>query len=447
MNKIWLITKREFLSRVKKPGFIIMSVLGPILIAVFFSLVIYFSSHETTEVRKIAVVDSTGIFMKKIPDTRFVQFDYLINIKVDNLKRILKKTDYYGILYISPIVSYSSRGVQLYSYHHPGFYITQHIEAAMAKELRNQKLMSFNIKNIDNILKSVETSVEVETIKISDSGETKGGNKDVKQWVAYISSLLIFLFIFSFGVRVMRGIIEEKTNRIVEVIISSVKPFQLMMGKVVGVALTALTQFVIWIALTFVFISFAESAFIPDMSAASVASQPQNIMDRSRPVMQVQGLPQVRPELGEAFEIIDSIDFYIIIGSFIFYFIAGYLLYASLFAAIGAIVDVDSDNQQFVLPVILPLMLGIFIMFMVILNPESRIAFWFSLIPFTSPIVMMARIAYGVPYWQIALSMILLILTFLGTIWLAGKIYRTGILMYGKKVSLREMFRWVRYKD
>jgi ABC-2 type transport system permease protein len=250
-----------------------------------------------------------------------------------------------------------------------------------------------------------------------------------------------------YGVQVMRGVIEEKTSRIVEVVISSVKPFQLMMGKVLGVAMAALTQFIIWIVLSYIFVSLVKGAFMPDMTAAAVVSQPRDIMDASKAVAQVQSAPQISPELANVFSILDKIDFYVMIGSFVFYFIAGYLLYASLFAAVGAAVDNETDTQQFVVPVTIPLIIAIVVMINAFQNPDSSIAMWFSIIPFTSPIVMMARIAYGVPWPHVIISMVLLVLTFMATIWLAGKIYRTGILMYGNKASFREIIKWLRYKN
>ena len=266
--------------------------------------------------------------------------------------------------------------------------------------------------------------------------------------LAYVGSLLIYMFILMFGVQVMRGVIEEKTNRIVEVIISSVKPFQLMMGKVLGVAMTAIMQFAIWIVLSVIFVSLIRAAFMPDLSPASVANQPQNLMEVSKSMPQAQPqATQINPELANAFAMVDSINFYVMIGSFFFYFIAGYLLYASLFAAVGAAVDNESDTQQFVFPVTLPLIVGIMVMISAFQNPGTSLAFWFSMIPFTSPIVMMARIPFGVPYEQVALSMVLLVITFIGTIWIAGKIYRTGILMYGNKASFKELIKWLRYKN
>jgi ABC-2 type transport system permease protein len=447
MNKIWLITQREFLTRIRKRSFIIMSIMGPVLIAGFFAAMFYMATTQDTDFKKIAVIDSTGIFLKRIPDTKYLHFEY-VNTKVESLKKILKKSDYFGILYISPIIAYSPRAVQFYSYQQPSMAILQHISNAIEKEVRNQKLLAYKINNIDAILKSVETNIDIETVKLTESGEEKKSSTGVAMAVAYVGSLLIYMFILLFGVQVMRGVIEEKTNRIVEVIISSVKPFQLMMGKVLGVALTAITQFTIWIVLSVILVSLIKSAFMPDLSPVSVASQPHNLMEVSKTIPKAAPqAPTINPELANAFSTIDSINFYVMIGSFFFYFIAGYLLYSSLFAAVGAAVDNEADTQQFVFPITLPLIIGIMVMIGAFQNPGSSIAFWFSMIPFTSPIVMMARIPFGVPYEQVVISMVLLVATFIATIWLAGKIYRTGILMYGNKASFKEMIKWLKYKN
>jgi ABC-2 type transport system permease protein len=449
MNKILIIAQREFVTRVRKRSFIIMAILGPIIFAGFFATSIYFaSSAQDIEIKKIAVIDSTGAFIKRIPDSKTLKFEFLLNAKVEVMKKILKKTDYYGILYISPLVSYSSRAVQFYSYEQPSLQVTQYISNAIEKELRDQKLLAYNIKNIDNILKSVETRVAVETVKMNDSGVEKKSDTGLLMGVAYVSSFLIYMFIFMFGMQVMRGVMEEKSSRIVEVMISSVKPFQLMMGKVIGVAATALVQLMIWVILTFTLVTIIKASVMPDISPVTIASQPHNLMDSSKTIVQTQvQASEPNADIANILSMLDSINFFVVIGSFIFYFIGGYLLYASLFAAIGAAVDHDSDTQQFTLPITLPLILGIMVMINALQNPNSDIAFWFSLIPFTSPIVMMARIPYGVPYWQVGVSMTLLILTFIGTIWLAGKIYRTGILMYGKKISFGEMLKWLKYKN
>ena len=426
-----------------------MSVLGPIIIAGFFALMFYMATSQDTGIKKIAVVDETSIFLNKIPSTPYLKFVYVPVNKLTELKSSLKGTDYYGILYISHLVANSPGGIQFYSYKEPGLSIIQHITSSIEKEIRAQKLLKYNIKDLDNIIKSIESSsnVDIETVKISDSGEEKVTDKFVKMGVAYVSSFLIYMFILMYGVQVMRGVIEEKSSRIVEVIISSVKPFQLMMGKVLGVAMTALTQFIIWIVLSTLFIALVKSAFTPDLSAVNIANQPQNLMEISKSVSQIQPVPAISPKLADAFSIIDSIDFFVMIGAFIFYFIGGYLLYASMFAAVGAAVDNESDTQQFVFPITLPLIIGIVVMINAFQNPDSSIAFWFSMIPFTSPIVMLSRVAYHVPIGQLIASMAILVLTFLVAIWLAGKIYRTGILMYGNKASFKELIKWLKYKN
>lgn len=449
MNKIWLVTQREFYTRVKKKSFIVMSILGPLLFAGFISTMAFLAGSKDTEVKRIAVIDSTNVFVNRIPDTQSLKFEYLVHANLDATKQSLATSPYFGILYIHPRITYSAGGAQFYSFQQPSMDVVQHISNALEKEIRDQKLKAFNIENIDNILKSVETRIPVQTIKMSESGEEKRSNTTLAMIVAYIGSFLIYMFILGYGVQVMRGVIEEKTNRIVEVIISSVKPFQLMMGKVLGVAMTAITQFAIWIALSLIFVLIAKSTFLPDITPANI-TPPQNLMESTQTIQQVQAptpAPQANAELIEIFAAFNDIHFGIMIGSFLFFFIGGYLLYSSLFAAVGAAVDNDTDTQQFVLPVTLPLILGLLVMMRAFQYPDDPIAFWFSMIPFTSPIVMMARIPFGVPIEQVILSMGILVITFIGTIWVAGKIYRTGILMYGKKVNLKEMMKWLRYKN
>jgi ABC-2 type transport system permease protein len=450
MNKIWLITQREFSTRVKKRSFIIMSVLGPLLFAGFISVMVFFASSQDTEIKRIAVIDSSKIFIHKIQDTKSLQFDYLENVQLEPLKQTLDKSPYFGILFIHPRITYSPGGAQFYSFQQPGITVVQHISNALEKEIRNEKLKAYNIENIDNILQSVETRINLQTIKISASGEEKRGNSTLAMIVAYVGSLLIYMFILGYGVQVMRGVIEEKTSRIVEVIISSVKPFQLMMGKVLGVALAAISQFIIWIGLSLIFFLIVKSTFMPEVNPGNLIPPPQNLMESSQTLQQVplpSQTPPVNQELLDIFSAFESVKFGLMIGTFLFYFIGGYLLYSSLFAAVGAAVDNETDTQQFVLPITIPLILAIMVMIRAFQYPDDPIAFWFSMIPFTSPIVMMARIPFGVPTEQVIFSMIILVATFIGTIWLAAKIYRTGILMYGKKVTFKEMIKWLKYKN
>ena len=449
MSKIWLITKREFLTRIKKRSFIIMSILGPIIFAGFFAFMFYMATAEETDLKKIAVCDETSGFLNKMPSNKYYKFVYFPMEKLASLKKTLNETEYCGILYIMSISPNSPGGIQFFSYKEPGLATIQYISNAIEKEIRVQKLLKYNIKDLDNIINSVNSSsnISVETVKLSESGEEKVSDKGIKMGVAYVSSFLIYIFILTYGVQVMRGVIEEKSSRIVEVIISSVKPFQLMMGKVLGVAMTAIMQFAIWIVLSALFITLVKSAFTPDMTAASLANHPQSLMDASKSVTQAPPASQITPALAEAFSKLEAIDFFVTISVFLFYFVGGYLLYASLFAAVGAAVDNDADTQQFVFPITLPLIIGIIVMINAFQTPDSSIAFWFSMIPFTSPIVMLSRVAYHVPIVQLVTSMIILVITFVAAIWFAGKIYRTGILMYGNKASFKVLWKWLKYKN
>ena len=301
---------------------------------------------------------------------------------------------------------------------------------------------------VDDLLRSIKTSVDINTMKIGEAGQESKSYTELNMILGMFAGILIYFFIFMFGAQVMRGVIEEKTSRIVEVIISSVKPFQLMMGKIVGVGLVGLTQFLLWVVLTFLIVTIVTSTISPGDSKKSVTEQM---------MMQKQGMnPAVseavssQKDSGEGMnavmEAINSVDFPLMIGTFIFFFIVGYLLYAALFAAIGGAVDSEADTQQFMFPITIPLILSIVMAQYIIRDPDGPVAFWFSIFPLTSPVIMMIRIPFGVPYFQVVLSMVLLLLGFLGTTWLAAKIYRTGILMYGKKISYKELWKWIRYK-
>jgi ABC-2 type transport system permease protein len=268
--------------------------------------------------------------------------------------------------------------------------------------------------------------------------------------LAMFSGILIYFFIFMFGAQVMRGVIEEKTNRIIEVIISSVKPFQLMMGKITGIGLVGLTQFLLWVILTGTIVTIATSSFSMKIKPGAATEQ---LMPSQAKGMSIQ-LPNAADstkvsgeQSNEVINAIESIDFTVMIGMFLFFFVFGYLLYAALFAAVGSAVDSEADTQQFMLPLTVPLILSIVMAQYVIQEPNGPVAFWFSIIPLTSPVIMMIRIPFGVPYLQIILSMVILVAGFLGATWLAAKIYRTGILMYGKKVSYRELWKWLKYKN
>lgn len=447
MNKILLIIQREYLSRVKKKSFIVMTFLGPILIAGVYALAIWLAvnSDEMSSKKKITVIDESHTFYGKIKDSKTLEFVFSSE-PLDSAKKHFKTSGSESILYISKGKPGSADGVELYSEKQPSISVTSYIENALQNSIEDQKLIDNGIDK--EVLANLKTDVNIKTIKITDNGEEKGSS-EASFGIGFFAGFLIYMFIFLYGVQVMRGVIEEKNNRIVEVIISSVKPFQLMMGKILGIAMVGLTQFLLWVILTVAISGFVTTKIVGTQSAQfeQMREQAQNKSigsDTAASEMQKEfkqeGMAKVMSE-------ISTLNFPLILGTFLFYFLAGYLLYSALFAAIGSAVDNESETQQFMFPVTMPLIFG-FIMSTsaVINNPDGALAFWLSIIPLTSPIVMMVRIPFGVPGWQLALSMALMILGFLTTVWLASRIYRTGILMYGKKVNFKELGKWLFYK-
>jgi len=486
MGKIKLIIIREYLTRVRKKSFIVMTILGPILMASLMIVPIWLAKLGDED-KVVAVVDPSGYFYQKLKNTDNLRFDY-INDNVDTLKSRFSESDYYAILHIDLPDGDMFRNFVLFSDKQPSLNIKMYIENAIKKEIENLKLARnikddikdpvFNLQNAihyklhempieerlkkgikdtlksevakveravegfdRNVLESIKTQVSLSTVLLK-GGKEERSNTEVATALSLFAGVLIYMFIFLFGAQVMRGVIEEKTNRIVEVIISSVRPFQLMMGKIVGVALVGLTQFLLWIILTFVLVSAFQLA-APDTFSMNKTDQIIASQEITKETMQDVHKTE---KLQEVFQAIGSINYVLMISMFIFYFLGGYLLYASLFAAIGSAVDNEADTNQFMLPVTIPLILAIIMAQFVINNPSGPIAFWFSMIPFTSPIIMMVRIPFGVPTWEVATSMALLVMGFLFTTWLAGKIYRTGILMYGKKITWGELAKWLTYR-
>ncbi|MDD4645962.1 MAG: ABC transporter permease [Bacteroidales bacterium] len=445
MNKISLIIQREYSTRVKKKSFIIMTILTPVLLVSMLLIPTYLATKEDNQAKVIAVIDKTNITEGAIPQTEYMKFEYIDNAEIDSIKNNFEKSGYYAILYIPENVLVSSK-VQLYSNQQTTIGVNEHITKALEGFFTNIKLKNENVPL--DIMQRIATNINVDTIQWTSTGEEKSGKAEIAMIIGYISGFLMYMFIFMFGAQVMRGVMEEKSNRIVEVIISSIKPFQLMMGKVIGIALVGLTQFLIWIALTFGIYYGAKTLLVDGSDSKQSTMVTQSIMDKGAPaVAQVDNTAKWEQMFKEMAKNFSSVNFPMIIGCFLFFFIGGYLLYASLYAAVGSAVDNDTDTQQFMLPITIPIILGLFVMINAMQSPNSTLSVVFSLIPFTSPIVMMARVPYGVPYWQLGVSAILLIVTFMGTIWMAGKIYRTGILMYGKKVNYGELWKWIKYKN
>jgi ABC-2 type transport system permease protein len=436
MSKIPLVIQREYVSRVRKKSFLVMTILGPLLMGCVFAFMIYMNKADQDR-KTIVVVDQTKAFGGRFKSDDRLQFIYM-DSPVDSLRSSAEGAGYFGILVIPVTATLDAleKGVVLYSESQPGLDVLDRIENVLEKEINEHKYLDAGIDPVK--LAAIKTDVDIRTRDLED----KETNAPLASGLGFISGLLIYMFIFVYGAMVMRGVMEEKTNRIVEVIISSVRPFQLMMGKIIGIALVGLTQFLLWVVLTTAIYSVVGSMVspmdrMPDTANSLVqADQPGGLAVESRQ-------SGAMAELSEA---LSSINFPLMVSCFIFYFLGGYLLYSALFAAIGAAVDSETDVQQFMLPVTIPLILSYVASVNVLNNPQGDIAFWFSIVPFTSPIVMMVRLPFGVPWQHLLLSMTLLVGGFVFTTWFAGKIYRTGILLYGKKVTYKELWKWVRYK-
>ncbi len=450
MNKISIIIKREYMTRVRKKSFIIMTILAPVLMAAIIIVPTLVMMNQDQDFKKIAVIqDTPGLFKGVVPNTKNLEFDYLDNVKLEDLQKTFQQAGYYGILFISSEVVNTPNAIRLISKQQPPIALLQHIESSLEKEIEKQKLMTYNIQNLDEIMKNVETKVSIQTIKIDDSGKVKETSTGIAMALAYLSGFLMYMLVFIFGAQVMRGVIEEKTSRVVEVIVSSVKPIQLMMGKIIGIALVGLTQFLIWVFLTVGIVGVLKATILKKDNLTEVTQNvTKSVMTNDQQAAMGTQASQINPQMAEFSRIFDNAmnqPWGLIIICFIFYFITGYLLYASIFAAIGSAVDNETETQQFMLPVTIPIILALMVAMGTMQNPESSLSFWCSLIPLTSPVVMVARLPFGVPYWQIAVSMVLMIVTFIAFVWMAAKVYRTGILMYGKKTSWKEMWKWLRY--
>lgn len=428
MTKILLVFQREYLTRVKKKSFIIMTILTPLLFGTMIFFVTWFSSKKGDK-KVIEVLDQSGLFKDKLENSEEVYFVY-VGGDLEKAKKEFPERKSFGLLFIPKIDIHDPQGLRLYSEQNIGFELAGYLNGQLREEIRQRRIDELSIN--EETLESLKVELKLKTLNITDTGE-KESNAGVNFGIGYISSLLIYIFIFLYGAQVMRGVIEEKSSRIVEVIISSVKPFQLMMGKVLGVAAVGLTQFLIWVILM--------SAVSSAVGAMTGLNQIQNNSTLAENGVQVEQEFQ-NEQLIEIVRAVNDVPVFTIISLFIFYFLGGYLVYASLFAMIGSAVDSEADSQQFMLPITIPLLLAIFSLGPVLNDPNSQLAFWLSMVPFTSPVVMMGRIAYGVPFWQIGLSMLLLVGGFILTTWVAARVYRVGILIHGSKVNYKVLLKW-----
>lgn len=419
MNNVFLIIQREYLSRVKKKSFIIMTFLTPVLFALIMFLPILIMKYsKSTDVKIIAVIDSKNIIQKALKNTDEVQFVY-IDKTIEQIKPEIGKK-YFGAIECqnkSDFFFLTSKQVPIQ--------MKQDICSTINEKLKNLKIVELNLP--EDIVKQLDVNVNLNISVIDGQGKEKKTSTELISVLGFIFAFVIYIFIFAYGAMVMRGVLEEKTNRIVEIIVSSVKPFHLMMGKIIGVACVALTQIVAWVVLT--------TALTMVFSLISIGT-----IDYSEAMQQTGGGMSI-----SILEGISSIPWTFILVAFVFYFFGGYLLYTSLFAAIGAAVDNETDTQQFMMPISLPLIVGLMISQAVIQNPSSSAAFWGSMIPFTSPIVMLVRIPFGVETWELVLSISLLFVGFIFTTFIASKIYKIGIISYGKKITYGELWKWIKY--
>lgn len=451
-SKIGIIIGREYAIRVKKKSFIFTTILTPLLFAALMvvpSLIALYSSGE--EGQMVKVVDESGIVMPYLESSKEIIFEQAApEESLASLKENFKDSGLFAIIGISPLDSNKNLTITAYSEKQLNIDLQSQIRKSVNKAVEDNKLKAYNIPDLDRVLKDIESDVKMNTYTLDEqTGEEKESMVEIYMGIGYIASFLIYMFIFMFGSMVMRSVIDEKTTRIVEVIVSSVKPFQLMLGKIIGVAAVGLTQFLIWVVLTFAIVTGVSAAVGVDKFQESVtAGMPvEQVMEE----MNVQNIDMQNLEVEESefdgiLRALREVNYIKIVVCFLIYFLLGYLLYSGMFAAVGSAVDNEADTQQLILPVTMPLIIGLFIMLHTFQYPDSSLSFWASVIPFTSPMVMMARIAYGVPAWELALSIGLLIVTFLILTYISGKIYRIGILMYGKKATWKDLWKWMKIR-
>ncbi|MBC7696011.1 MAG: ABC transporter permease [Burkholderiales bacterium] len=446
MNKLLLIIQREYFSRVKKKSFLIMTILGPVLLAGLMVVPVWLAMRDKTD-HQVLVLDHSGLFLDKLPNTKQIKFTYGAE-SIQTAKAKLKDGPFDMIMEIKGDALNDTKTTPvLYYKKQPGISVEQYITNTMENVLFDYRLQgdSIDLTKIDK----ARRPVELLTLKVTEDGKDEKTNTEINMAIGFACAIAIYFMIFLYGSQVMRGVIEEKSNRIVEVIVSSVKPFQLMLGKIIGVAFVGLTQFILWIVLTLLIQTAVTTVLFKDQLADTVKhnSQMEKVMknDLSAGINKMDKVESTN-EVIELFNNVSNINISKVLMCFAFYFLFGYLLYAALFAAIGSAVDSEADTQQFILPVTIPLIASFIIAQSIVTDPDSSMAQFFSIFPLTSPIVMMVRLPFDVPVWELALSMFCLVIGFLFFTWVAGKIYRTGILMYGKKPTWKELGKWLFYK-
>ncbi len=444
MNKVWLIFCREFLNRVQKKSFLIATILIPLIFPAIVGGMAYvmLKQEEGAVVEKIRVVDVSGKFdFENSNKYEFIK----TSDDLEKAKENFNKSHDYALLYIPEIELSDPQGISLYTKENPSIRKIEDLEGLIENRIQDLKLEQYNIDKAT--LSSLRTNISLNNINLSETGEEKESNTGILYVLGFILGMLIYMFVLIYGMQIMLGVIEEKTSKIVEVLLSSVRPFQLMMGKILGIAAVGLLQFAIWVVLITVLSTATLSLFgvtMPQKQAMDQVTQQMHYDEESAAAANAQQ-NKVQQLILTSY---NQIPIASIIFNFAFFFFGGYLLYGALFAAVGSAVDSQQEAQQFTFPITIPLIIAYFGLFMFILNdPHSSASFWFSIIPFTSPIAMMGRLGFGVPLWQLLLSQALLIAGFIFTTWIAARIYRVGILMHGTKINYKVLAKWFLMKQ
>lgn len=431
MSKTWIVFKKEYLTRVQKKTFIIMTILVPIIFLLFTTLPILMTSIKSGTTQ-IAILDESGHFAQSFENKKSLQFHFVqgnLNEIKEQLAKKDKKKDFDALLYIPKFDLKYPGGFKIYSENQVGMMNLSYIENRIKNTVENLRFIEAGIDK--DKIEELKVKIDLESIVLQETGEKKG-NAIVSIALSQIMGFFQYFMIFFYGSLIMRAISEEKKNRIIEVIVSSIRPFQLMLGKILGIAAVALTQLAIWIVLISIILVIFSTFFMPYLL------EQQEVMGGASTAKS--------QELVQMLTNIEAFNIPLMIFSFAFFFIFGYLFYSALFAGAGSVTDDDAQNQTITLPISLPIIFSLFIMINVAEQPHTPLAVWSSLIPFCSPIIMIARLPFGVPAWQLITSMLLLVIGFLINTWLAGKVYRIGILLYGKKVNWKDIFKWIRVK-
>lgn len=440
---IFHIFKREFTSRIKNRSFLIMSIVGPLLIAGMLVVPLWLEKMEKNQIHTVAIIDETHLLGETIKNFENYQFTIVTEVTVEEIRKGFENSGFDAVLFI-PRNIFTSNTAIIYS----NVWIDNALKAyagyVLRRDLEYMALMKENVS--PEAIKRVRTPVSIGVQKWTNDGEYIDEETSLtkKSIMAVAAALMIYLFVFMYGVLVLRGVIEEKSNRVVEIIVSSVKPIQLMAGKILGICLVGLVQFVLWICLSFAIVSAAQKLIFPEIYTPTPLPELAQSLETSNTATQLTSNSTQLDYVVNVFQTLEGVNWGVMLVAFVFFFIAGYLLYGGIFAGIGALLDHDSDTQQFIIPVSLPLILSIILLNAIIVNPAGALAQWLSFIPFTAPIAMMARLPFGVPYWQVIISALVLIISCWGSMWFAARMYKSGLLMYGKKVGFRTIFQFLK---